>query len=245
MIHKGRHIALLSLLLTLLVVACQKPEAKPSTNMGKVTPATKAALVAEIKRATAAHGNTVNLNYIDTSAITDMSYLFSSDTKNGYGLEAFNGDISKWDVSKVTDMKFMFRNATAFNQDISKWNVAKVTDMRFMFHTATTFNQDISDWNVSGVTIMRFMFSGATRFNQNISKWDVSKVTDMKLMFFNAGAFNQNLNSWEAKINTAVKAAGWRNALFMFRKSGLADSLPSWCESVTACKNRQVRNEWL
>nr|WP_269078456.1 BspA family leucine-rich repeat surface protein [Mycoplasma yeatsii] len=28
-----------------------------------------------------------------------------------------------WDVSKVTDMRFMFQNAKAFDQDISKWNV--------------------------------------------------------------------------------------------------------------------------
>ena len=283
MIHKGRHIALLSLLLTLLVAACQKPEAKPSTN------ADKAALVAEIKRATAAHGNTVNLNYIDTSAITDMSYLFSIDTKNGHGLEAFNGDISKWDVSNVTNMSGMFNGADRFNQDISKWNVAKVTNMKFMFSGAYRFNQDISGWNVEKVTDMSFMFinarafdqdisrwkvsnvtdmsamfysaiafnqdisewkvskvtdmygmfEDATAFNQDISKWDVSEVTNMSRMFWGATAFNKNLNAWGAKINSAVKADRWVNAFFMFRKSGLADSLPDWCESEPSCKNRQ------
>ena len=282
MIHKGRHIALLSLLLTLLVAACPKPEAKPSTN------ADKAALVAEIKRATAAHGNTVNLNYIDTSAITDMSYLFSIDTTNGHGLEAFNGDISKWDVSNVTNMSGMFNGADRFNQDISKWNVAKVTNMRFMFSGAYKFNQDISKWNVEKVTDMSFMFINArafdqdisrwkvsnvtamyamfysatafdqdisgwkvsqvttmnrmfrgAAFNQDISSWDVSKVTDMSLMFYDAKLFKQNLDAWRPKINRAVKADGWRNALFMFTDSGLASSLPSWCESEPVCKKRQ------
>ena len=114
--------------------------------MGKVTPATKAALVAEIKRATRVHGNTVNLNYIDTSAITDMQWLFSNDRTDGYKLEAFNGDISKWDVSKVTDMSHMFLDATAFNQDISEWKVSKVTNMYTMFSGATAFNKNLNAW---------------------------------------------------------------------------------------------------
>ena len=35
------------------------------------------------------------------------------------GATIFNGDISKWDTSHVTDMSFMFENALAFNSDIS------------------------------------------------------------------------------------------------------------------------------
>ena len=38
----------------------------------------------------------------------------------------FNGDISQWDVSNVTDMSFMFSSYKSFNQDISKWDVSKV-----------------------------------------------------------------------------------------------------------------------
>jgi len=36
----------------------------------------------------------------------------------------FNGDISKWDVSNVTDMINMFENGV-FNGDISKWDVTQ------------------------------------------------------------------------------------------------------------------------
>ena len=39
------------------------------------------------------------------------------------------GDISNWDVSNVTDMRFMFRGSS-FNQPLNKWNVSNdVTNM--------------------------------------------------------------------------------------------------------------------
>ena len=45
----------------------------------------------------------------------------------------FNGDISKWDVSNVTDMYGMFCGCKSFNQDISGWDVSKVKNMNKMF----------------------------------------------------------------------------------------------------------------
>lgn len=65
-----------------------------------VTVRAKNALKNLIIKTIGKHGPNCDLNFIDTSKITDMSGLFSK-TK-------FNGDISKWDVSKVTDMRDMF-----------------------------------------------------------------------------------------------------------------------------------------
>lgn len=71
-------------------------------------------------------GNEGNFNDIDTSKITDMSYLF-------FDMDNFNGDISNWDVSNVKRMSQMFRGCRSFNQDISDWDVSNVSEINFMF----------------------------------------------------------------------------------------------------------------
>ena len=89
-------------------------------------PKTKEELKAIIKQRIKDEGNEVDLNDIDTSKITDMEGLFWRTD--------FNGDISNWDVSNVTDMSFMFYECTNFNSDISNWDVSNVTDMYGMFY---------------------------------------------------------------------------------------------------------------
>ena len=59
------------------------------------------------------------------------------------------GDISNWDVSKVTNMGWMFENASSFNQPLNNWNVSNVTNMQEMFREAVSFNQPLNKWNVS------------------------------------------------------------------------------------------------
>ncbi len=105
-----------------------------------------------VRKEMAINGTSADLNGISIIGITDLSNLFNS----SICLE-FNGDISKWDVSRVTDMYGMFAHSH--------------------------FNGDISNWDVSSVTSMQSMFS-SSHFNGDISKWDVSKVTDMNGMFY-------------------------------------------------------------
>ena len=82
------------------------------------------------------------------TSIKSMFYLGSHTTNS-----VFNGDISGWDVSNVTNMNSVFVHATSFNRDIGGWDVSSVTDMGFMFANASSFNGDISGWDVSSVTL--------------------------------------------------------------------------------------------
>ena len=100
----------------------------------------------------------------------------------------FNQDIGGWDVSNVTNMKHMFRQAYVFNQDISRWQTGSVTNMERMFTFSYEFNQDISDWNVSNVTNLFATFESARALNQDFTGWDVSNVTTFQGMFMNATA---------------------------------------------------------
>ena len=108
-------------------------------------------------------GNAANLNDIDTSEITDMSYLFDR-------LDAHNIDISQWNVSNVINMEGIFNGCVNFNSDLSKWDVSKVTDMHHMFYGCEEFNSDLSNWNVSKVTDMFNTFKGCTSL-KNIPSW--------------------------------------------------------------------------
>ena len=64
-------------------------------------------------------------------------------------MSLFNGDISCWDVSRVTDMTAMF-SYTPFNSDISRWDVSNVEDMSRMF-AGSSFCGDISGWNLAKI----------------------------------------------------------------------------------------------
>jgi len=122
-------------------------------------------------------------------------------------LFTFRGDLSIFDVSAVSDMKRLFYN-TFYSKDIkdldiSKWDVSGVTNMSQMF-MCSKFNINISDWKVSNVNNMRQMFY-ESEFNGDISGWDVSKVTDMWQMFADS-KFNKDISKWNVgdkdKVNT-------------------------------------------
>ena len=92
-------------------------------NKYKYFPKTKKELQDIIDKRIKEEGNEVDLNDIDVSKITDMSYLFD-------GI-IFNGDISNWDVSNVKDMNYMFYHCNSFNQNISVWDISNVKDFNF------------------------------------------------------------------------------------------------------------------
>ena len=146
-------------------------------------PSTKHELIKIIEQLVTKNGYDANLNCIDTSKITDMSFLFKNIV--GYNLDV---DISKWDVSNVKNMNWLFDNSTnIFNCDISGWDVSNVIEANGMLGGCIHFNQDISNWNVSKLKSANMMFIKCTKFDQDLSKWDVSNLKDTIQMFDGCG----------------------------------------------------------
>ena len=83
-------------------------ELKADLSTNKVQPKTKDELK-EIIKDTFEHKQ-YDLNFIDTSEITDMSKLFANCK--------YDFDVSNWDVSNVTNMNHMFCDCENFNCDL-------------------------------------------------------------------------------------------------------------------------------
>ena len=107
--------------------------------------------------------------------ITDFGFMFDP-----LYCDIIQIDFSKWDVSNVTNMKYMFQNCDNIS-GISKWKVSNVKDMSYMFWGCKNI-PDISEWDVSYVKDMSYMFSKCKNI-PDISKWNVSNVTNMSYMF--------------------------------------------------------------
>ncbi len=117
---------------------------------------------------------------------------------------SFNGNISNWDVSSVTNMNSLFEGASSFNQNLNSWDVSNVISMTSLFESASSFDGDVSDWDVSSVKTMNSMFKKASEFNQDLSSWDVGNVTSMEYMFEKAYLFEQELSGWDVSNVTSM-----------------------------------------
>ena len=164
-------------------------------------PETKEELANMINKEIEQNGNRCDLNHIDTNKIKNMSFLFSKGAK--FGLSNFNGDISQWDVSNVTDMKYMFAHSD-FNGNISEWDVSNVRDMECMFEYSK-FNGDLSKWDISKVKDMSHMFEHSEFNNDSICNWDVSNVGNMMSMF-RTSPFNHDISNWQVNPKCAISS---------------------------------------
>jgi len=138
-------------------------------------------------------GPDADLNCINTSKITDMNHLFSRIAKR-----VGNPDVSRWDVSNVEDMAYIFADCKKFNCDIGNWDVSNVTDMCCMFADCDIFNQDLNTWNVSNVEDFSEMFENCKEFNSDLSEWKLNSAKNVQNMFFGAKKFQgKGLDKWK------------------------------------------------
>ncbi|CAL6301301.1 unnamed protein product [Bathycoccus prasinos] len=169
----------------------------------------------------------------DVSLVENMVGWNSVAFQGFGGKSTFNGDISKWNTEKVTNMEYMFFKTSAFNQDIGSWNTAQVTDMEYMFNSASAFNHDIGSWNTSQVTDMEYMFRVASAFNQDIGSWNTTQVKTMSRMFWFASAFNQDIGSWNTAQVTDMQ-------LMFNSASAFNHDISSWTGSAATSEQANM-----
>ena len=88
-----------------------------------------------------AHPNHGPISEWDTSAVTDMSYLFQH-------LTDFSADISGWDTSRVTNMKHMFDETKNFDMHLD-WDTSRLVSVDSMF-IDSSFSHGLA-WNMDTV----------------------------------------------------------------------------------------------
>lgn len=85
--------------------------------------------------------------------------------------DLFDGDVSKFNTSRVTDMHNMFRHALSFTgkNGLGLWQTYNVQDASQMFFGARSFaGVGLSNWNIQSLQNPMLMFSGATSFKQDL-----------------------------------------------------------------------------
>jgi len=154
----------------------------------------------------------MDLENLDTSKITDMSYMFSM-CKD---LTEIN--VSSFDTSQVTNMGYMFDYCRALKElDLTNFNTSNVREMEFMFCCCYQLTYiDVSGFDTSKVEDMASVFSCCSRLKKiDVSSWNTSNV---KVMF---GMFNQCYGLKELDL-TNFDTSQVTNMCFMFYEcSGL------------------------
>ena len=165
---------------------------------------------------------------IRTNGGTDYVGLF-------YYYQGKTLDLSNWDTSNVTNMKYMFYYCTKLTSlDLSNFDTSNVTDMQYMFYYCRNLTTlDLSNWDTSNVTDMSDIFNGCTNLTTlDLSNWDTSNVTNMYRIFYGCEKLTtldlsnfdtSNVTdmgymfSWCTKLTTItgeIDASGVKNGLY-------------------------------
>jgi hypothetical protein len=166
--------------------------------MKKIIVKFKEELIELIDKEIRIQGLKANLNHLDISNLTDLSFIFIN--------SPFNGDISQWNTSHVEDMNNMFAGAL-FNQDISQWNVSNVQHMCYLFF-CSSFNQDLSVWTpVSLNDSMNVFNTGYSNFTK--AYWgqceNNSDIREKIKSYQERKILEHNLNEHDRYLKNKVK----------------------------------------
>lgn len=126
-------------------------------------------------------------------------------------------NLSNFDTSKVTNMEGMFSDMSKLTSlDLSSFDTAHVINMCLMFSFASKLvSLNLSNFNTSQVTLMSRMFANMPNLaNLDLSNFDTSQVTEMTNMFYNT----PNLTSLDLSTFNTSKVTDM-NSIFALANS--------------------------
>ena len=147
-----------------------------------------------------------NLYYLNTEAVTDMSYMFyncsslktldlgnfkTRNVKNMFGMFAeckslTNITLYNFDTRNVEDMSYLFADCGSLtNLDLYNFYTSKVKDMKGMFYSCSSLTSlGINKFDTHDVTDMSYMFIYCSSLvGLDISSFDMSNVENVAYMF--------------------------------------------------------------
>ena len=187
--------------------------------------------------------NIINLDLgaVNTSKVTDMSYMF-------YSCKASYLDLSSFDMSKVTKTDFMFSNCTS-QININGWDTSSLTNATCMFQSFSNNNKylDLSVLDFSNVTSASSMFDGCNidyvdirNTNLNLAKlkelpfksvkgtvldlsnYDITGLTSTYNLCYFCGCPTIDLTNWKTTEVTNMKQT------FYYISSAEKIIMPDW-----------------
>lgn len=137
----------------------------------------------------------------NTSSVTSILLIFSSTDLTDISA------LRRWDVSKVTDMRFIFRNN--YNLEdlsaLSNWNTISATDFTSAFRELKKIKdlEAFRNWNVSNVETFGSMFSGDSALEDAsaINDWNIQSGTSFTNMFSGCNVhptFSKRSGTWDS-----------------------------------------------
>ena len=134
----------------------------------------------------------LNIDGIDTGNVWYMAGMFACQDSGATPKNPI--DFSKIDVSKVTDISYMFFRSNFSSIDLSSWDTKRLKYVDGLFSGAIKpKNIDLSSWDVRSLLRTNKMFASAGTEHINLSGWNSNQLTDTSEMFLDTYAL-QTLN---------------------------------------------------
>lgn len=119
--------------------------------------------------------------------------------------------IGNFDISSVTSLLFAFYRATSFNEDLSKWDVSNVTNFGYCFERSG-IDQNFAAWDMSSATSVVRMFKttnlSTANYDATLIGWAAQSLNSGLSIDFGSAQYTAG-GTAEAARNTLINTYNW------------------------------------